>query len=382
MELEASGRHGRRLLAVATALLVGAGGAADARAADGSTATSALGIELPPVEVKLPAVEVKLPAVQVKVPSVEVDLSPVEVKVPSVEAQLPAAGVKLPPVDVKLPPTEVAVPQVDAPAPRASDPPARAPTGSAVAPAARRATGEDVTAHETAHAGAPAPAANGGTARRGPAGGRDLPSPTRSTRADPRGDGEVPPAIRRRERRLRDVVRSLGGCLGALPALETRVLTLRAGGPGRPPLSRRQVARRLDVGRQRVAAVERRGLDRLRAQARAGGCAAQPAHAVATTPTDPEAGTAPPASTTPAASPPPHTEPRDRTGVVEAVTRSLGGGIAPHLAPSILLIRANSPPLLVLVFGGFLVGFTVVWLRERRNRPVDRRRRGAVRATS
>jgi hypothetical protein len=182
-------------------------------------------------------------------------------------------------------------------------------------------------------------------------------------RVDPRGDHAVPPAIRRRERRLRQLVRRFSGCLGTLRSLETRVLTLRAGGAGRPPLSRRQVARRLDVGVPRVTAIERRGLDRLRAQARVG-CGGQPAHAFAAAPA--EAGPASP-STMLTASSPPRDEGSGRVGVVEAVSRSLGVTTPARVTPSALLDQATGPPLLLLLIGGFLAGFALNWVRESRS---------------
>jgi hypothetical protein len=75
----------------------------------------------------------------------------------------------------------------------------------------------------------------------------------------------------RYERRLRDLVSSFSGCLGALPGAEGRYLGLRAGLDGRP-LSRRAAARRAGIPRSGVSAVERRGLRRLRSAARSGGC--------------------------------------------------------------------------------------------------------------
>jgi hypothetical protein len=354
------------MLAVGVALLAGAAVAGEARAADGSLATSLPGIKLPPIEVELAPVEVK-------VPSIEVDLAPVEVKVPSVEVKLPPVDVKLPSVEAKLPPVDVNVPKVDAPgSPRSPGPPAStapvAPSGAGAAPTSTPARGHGATARETSRAVAPGPATSGDAAAAGGAarGGAGARRDATSTTPAPRGDRAVPPAIRRRERRLRQLVRSLSGCLGALPSIETRVLTLRAGDAARPPLSRRQVARRLDLGLRRVTAVERRGLDRLREQARAGGCPGAPAPAVAAVAAGTGTAAATPASTTPAASQPPRSESGDRSGVVDAVKRSLGGVTAPQLAPSVLLIQAASPPLLVLLVVGFLAGFAVVWVRESR----------------
>jgi hypothetical protein len=352
---------------MATALLAGAVLAGEARAADEPTRTTGLGIKLPPIEVKLPAVEIK-------VPSVEVDLSPVQVQVPSVEVKLPPVEVKLPPVEAALPPLDVKVPQVQAPAPSGNrDAPApaapRAPSGGE-SPSPSPAKGQDAPARETSQASPAASAAGGeaagrGGAARGGSGTRRDPTPTRlHVRAEGRGERAVPPAARRRERRLRRMVRSLSGCLGALRSIETRVLTLRAGGAARPPLSRRQVARRLDVGVQRIAAVERRGLDRLRQHAREDGCGEQPAPAVSVVPAS--TGTAAPPST-PATSPQPPSEERHRTGAVEAVNRSLGATEPADLTPSVLLVTVTSPPVLLLLIGGFLVGFALNWRRRTRD---------------
>lgn len=366
------GRSVRRVVAGAAALLAGAALAGEARAADAPSATSGLGI-------KLPGLEVDLPPVQVKVPSVEVNLTPVEVKVPSVEVKLPPVEVKSPPVEATVP-LDVKVPQVQAPAPsRNQDPPApaapQAPSGGGSAPTSP-SKGEDAPARETAQADAAGPAASGDATTRGGAtrGGsttrRDVTSTPRPAGADRGGDrgrdGRVPPATRRREQRLRQVVQRLSGCLGALPAIETRVLTLRAGGQARPPLTRRQVARRLDVGVPRVAAVERRGLDRLREQARGGGCGEEPApSAGAAVPTDTgtdEAAAAAPAE--PAASAAPRRATEADAGVVEAVKGWLGDEAAPALTPRVLLIRATSPPVLLLLIAAFLIGFGINWVAD------------------
>jgi hypothetical protein len=355
-------RSVRRVAAGAAALLAGAALVGEARAADGTSTTSGLGI-------KLPAVEVDLPPVQIKVPSVEVNLTPVEVKVPSVEVQLPPVEVKLPPVEATVP-LDVKVPQVQAPS-QNQDAPAsapRAPSGGGSAPTST-SRGEGAPTRETAQAGASGPAASdntttyGGATRGGSTTRRDATSAPRRAGADPGGDRSAPRATRRRDRRLRRVVQRLSGCLGALPSIETRVLTLRAGGQARPSLSRRQVARRLDVGVHRVAAVERRGLDRLRDQARRGGCGEEPAAAaVPVFPTATDEAAAPPAE--PAASPPLSGEVRGGTGVVETVKHWLGGEAAPELTPRLLLIRATSPPVLLLLIAAFLVGFGINWVAD------------------
>jgi hypothetical protein len=75
-----------------------------------------------------------------------------------------------------------------------------------------------------------------------------------------------------KEYRLRVEVRKLSGCMGALPTLGRRVLTLRAGLGGRTPRSRSRVARRLDISRARVTRIERRSLKRLRSANASTGC--------------------------------------------------------------------------------------------------------------
>ena len=80
--------------------------------------------------------------------------------------------------------------------------------------------------------------------------------------------------LTRRERILRATVRRYGACLGRLPALERRVLVLRAALGRSEPRSRPRVAALTETTVTRVARVERRGLHRLRALGHRGGCAA------------------------------------------------------------------------------------------------------------
>ena len=62
----------------------------------------------------------------------------------------------------------------------------------------------------------------------------------------------------------------LQGCLASVPRSERRVLALRAGVGRARPHSRTEVARITHLKRKRVVTLERRGLRRLRALARAG----------------------------------------------------------------------------------------------------------------
>jgi hypothetical protein len=72
---------------------------------------------------------------------------------------------------------------------------------------------------------------------------------------------------------LRATVRRYGACLGQLPPLERRVLVLRAALGRSEPRSRVRVAALTATSVGRVARAERRGLHRLRALGRRGGCA-------------------------------------------------------------------------------------------------------------
>jgi hypothetical protein len=72
---------------------------------------------------------------------------------------------------------------------------------------------------------------------------------------------------------LRATVRRYSACLGQLPPLERRVLVLRAALGRSEPRSRVRVAALTARSVPRVARAERRGLRRLRALGRRGGCA-------------------------------------------------------------------------------------------------------------
>jgi hypothetical protein len=72
---------------------------------------------------------------------------------------------------------------------------------------------------------------------------------------------------------LRAVLEELAGCMPALPPLDRRVLSMRAGfGPG-APLSRTKVADRLGISKAAVRKTERRALNRLQFAAVNTGCA-------------------------------------------------------------------------------------------------------------
>jgi hypothetical protein len=71
---------------------------------------------------------------------------------------------------------------------------------------------------------------------------------------------------------LREAVLDHQACLGQMPRAERRVLALRAGVGLRHTRSRAEVAHLTGMSRARVAATERRGMQRLRTLVRAGGC--------------------------------------------------------------------------------------------------------------
>jgi len=77
---------------------------------------------------------------------------------------------------------------------------------------------------------------------------------------------------REHNRKLRRDVDAYAGCLGSLPGLEGRLLSIRAGLGDRAPASRAKAARRLGISRHRERVLERRGLHRLRRAGRAGEC--------------------------------------------------------------------------------------------------------------
>ena len=74
-------------------------------------------------------------------------------------------------------------------------------------------------------------------------------------------------------RRLRSVLEQLDGCLPALPAVDRRVISMRAGLHG-APLTRAEVGAQLGLSNQAVRRTERRALNRLQFAAANTGCAA------------------------------------------------------------------------------------------------------------
>jgi hypothetical protein len=73
-------------------------------------------------------------------------------------------------------------------------------------------------------------------------------------------------------KQLRSVLSHLEGCLPALPAVDRRVISMRAGLNG-APMSRQQVGQRFGMSRQQVRSTERRAFNRLQYAAANTGCA-------------------------------------------------------------------------------------------------------------
>jgi len=122
--------------------------------------------------------------------------------------------------------------------------------------------------------GSAQPPATGGGAGGGSTGSGGSDSGSDGARAGGEDAGAQSARVVRRDRRLRREVRRLEPCFGVLPRVNSRVLTLRAGLDGDDPLSRAQVARRLDRGARSVGRIERRSVARLRVALRDGRCTA------------------------------------------------------------------------------------------------------------
>jgi hypothetical protein len=199
------------------------------------------------------------------------------------------AGAQLPPIDVPdLPAPELPVPELPAPelpppplpAPELPAPPLPAPElPSVTTPSAPAASSTPAPTPSSAPSSGPssAPAApSRGSAPEqsrssaAPGGSAALPyrrSAARRSSGATRGRRATEPSF---ERRLRRTVRRLASCLDELPSRQRRVLVLRAGVGPRDPISRRRVARRLDLPVRRVARIERRGMRRLLSLGRCG----------------------------------------------------------------------------------------------------------------
>jgi len=264
-------------------------------------------------------------------------------------------------------PSPTAVPQsTPAPAPE---------SGSGTAAAAGRTTAAgDSTARGGSTPSARSGASDPASAGTGASGAEPVGTGTRRRIADRRSSDRaartLPVTHERRERRLRETVRELSGCLGALGSESRRVLVLRTG-IGRPaPLSRRAVAERLDATVVQVARSERRGIGELRAAERAGRCGG-PAAAVPGETSAPGAaadGAAPAASggegggdvRIGAAGP------EGRTGVKEEFKSSPPDSVQTR----VLRIAGDAPPLAIVLGLAFVGGFAAVWAVQRRGHVV------------
>lgn len=240
--------------------------------------------------------KVEAPSVPTKPPVREAPKAPMPA--PSVEAPAPEAprtpSPKAPgqaPSTPKTPPVPGNTPRVEAPsAPGGSDGPTRRAVPRVDAP---RIDSPDAAAERVSPGGESASGGNGaGDAADGAAGasgGSTTPGPSPAprgllevlgvTRSSDNRDGRGLSASLERsdsfprtasQRRLRRLLERNSGCLSQLPAVRRRLVLLRVGADGRPPLSRRQVARRLGVPVTRVVREERGAVNTLRE--RAGRC--------------------------------------------------------------------------------------------------------------
>lgn len=185
-----------------------------------------------------------------------------------------------PPVPAPSLPAAPQVPDVQAPsvpAPSTGSPSAPSVPGTGGGSGSRDGSGSGSGSGGQAEGQAPASGGAGDQGSLGTGGSAGSPgsggsggSDSGSGRADPQESGA---RVVKRERRLRRVVRRLERCLSVLPPLSTRVLALRAGLGAADPLSRGQVARRLDRPARAVGRIERRGVERLRRALRNGSCA-------------------------------------------------------------------------------------------------------------
>jgi hypothetical protein len=223
------------------------------------------------------------------------------------------------------------------------------------------AAGGDATQQQQPAGGAAAPGAAGERTRR--------PGTRAGTSARGRRAAAAPAPRERRERRLRQTVARLRGCLDSIGATQRRVLVLRAGIGAAAPHSRTAVADRLDTTVRAVRRAERRGLRSLRA-ACAGDDAAAPAAAAPAAGArtvafdlgadrDPRGGGTSGTVTGRADEP-------GQGGVMEEFRSGPGGAPGATLTPPSPGGGDGGPPLLPLIAIGFLTGFAIVWAFERR----------------
>ncbi len=138
--------------------------------------------------------------------------------------------------------------------------------GSGGGPAGPAGPVERIIGHVTGGAGEDRGAAGGGAAGGG--------APGRAVGPDGTAGGSLATMLAGAgPAQLHAVLGQLEGCLSALPAVDRRVISMRAGVNG-APLTRLQIGGRLGLSRQAVRNTERRALDRLQHAAETTDCAA------------------------------------------------------------------------------------------------------------
>jgi Sigma-70, region 4 len=197
---------------------------------------------------------------------------------PSLPISPPAVATPSAPIPAVATPSVSTAPSVSAPsvsAPSVSAPSVTGPSTPAVsAPTVtERASSTQATPARSTAATRAAAAPGASAASRAVAAPPARATPARSRAAATGRRHAAAAAVRKRDRALRRAVLRFQGCLAHVPRAERRVLTLRAGvGIGRTR-SRAAVARITGLRRARVAQLERRGLEHLRALGRSRACA-------------------------------------------------------------------------------------------------------------
>jgi hypothetical protein len=189
---------------------------------------------------------------------------------PAGEAVVAPAGVALPQLPISTPPVPVSPPPVSAPTAALPDP---AGAGSAVSGVGAGAPSLGPLADARGAAPVSGRAVGVGEVPTSGGGGEGNGGSGRSA-----GPGTTPTAGAQEQQAglaVRRALHQFGGCVGALPGSERRVLLLRAN-PGRSqPRSRAQVARLLGMSVASVRTAETRGVADLRQASQAGACTSE-----------------------------------------------------------------------------------------------------------
>ena len=241
-------------------------------------------VQTPPVSTPpLP----KPPALPVPTPPVPTPPAlPTPPKVPTVPIPAPTAPAPAPVHIPSVSVPSVSTPSVSTPAgsvPSVSTPKISTPASGPRSGAGSASSGSGGAARSAASGASGTSGASGAAA--GPTGTTPGGSPAsgsgasgadgQSTAGHPSSgatDNSRAAKVLRRDRALRRAVLRFHGCLSRIPRAERRVLTLRAGVGAARTHSRTEVARITHLRRARVIKLERRGLRRLHALARAGAC--------------------------------------------------------------------------------------------------------------